>query len=678
MQGTVLDGRYRLEALLGHGGMGAVWSAHDERLDREVAVKLIRSQLGRADSELGSRFRREARLAAQLLGHPHIVAVLDFGVQQDSGGQGTPFVVMELVRGSSLKDVVTSRSQVSPAQAVEWCAQVCDALAAAHGAGIVHRDIKPDNVLLVKQPVGGSSGIVKVVDFGIAAYLHADRTRITRDGEVVGSAHYMAPERMEPGQAVDPRSDLYSVGCLLYELLTGRPPFEADDTLGVMWAHARSQPEAPSRRREGISAALDELVLGLLAKQPDDRPADAATVRDALRVIEAGGVEDRSAGGGQTEVVRLAADLAADLERALGPDHPDTLAARQDHARYVGEAGDHAEAVRLFASVAADRERVLGPGHLDALNSRDHHAWNVGVGGDRVEAARLFASVAADRERFLGADHPSTLRSRHNHADNVGAAGDRAEAVRLCADVVVDRERVLGADHVDTLISRSLHAWHVGQAGDYAEAARLYARLAADRERVLGPDHPDTLNARSNQARRVSEGGDYAEAARLFARLAADRERVLGPDHPDTLSTRHDHARYVGEAGDRAEGARLFARVVADRERFLGADHPGTLSSRHNHAYSVGGTGDYVEAVRLCAGVVADRERVLGADHVDTLISRNLHASYVGAGGDHVEAARLFARLAADRERVLGPDHPDTLRARRGHLSNLGKATGRV
>lgn len=275
----ILEGRYRLVRQIGEGGMGHVWQAQDDTLGRPIAVKVISLLAGGGNrgEEARARFLREARITARLQ-HPNIVTVHDLG-ETGVADNRVPFLVMELVRGEGL-DAMLGRGAVTLPDAARWGAQICDALADAHDAGIMHRDIKPSNIVIT------SSGNVKVLDFGIAraADPYATADRLTQTGFIVGTPPYMAPEQARGHP--EPRSDLYALGCLLFELITGRLPFQAPDTVGYLSAHLTQEPPAPSSVSADIPSAWDDLVLRLLCKDPDQRYPNAVDVAGALRDLD--------------------------------------------------------------------------------------------------------------------------------------------------------------------------------------------------------------------------------------------------------------------------------------------------------------------------------------------------------------------------------------------------------
>jgi eukaryotic-like serine/threonine-protein kinase len=274
----VLGGHYDIGELLGRGGMAEVHIGHDTRLGRTVAVKMLRPDLAR-DPTFQVRFRREAHSAASL-NHPAVVAVYDTGEDQFAGNP-VPYIVMEYVEGSTLRDLLASGSKLVPERALEIVDGVLAALAYSHQQGIVHRDIKPANVMLTK------AGEVKVMDFGIARAMDDMGATMTQTSAVIGTAQYLSPEQAR-GQQVDARSDLYSTGCLLYELLTGRPPFVGDSPVSVAYQHVREEPVPPSQLDPDLSPAVDAVVLRALTKDRERRYQSADDMRRDVAAARAG------------------------------------------------------------------------------------------------------------------------------------------------------------------------------------------------------------------------------------------------------------------------------------------------------------------------------------------------------------------------------------------------------
>ncbi|WP_411143052.1 Stk1 family PASTA domain-containing Ser/Thr kinase [Streptomyces sp. x-80] len=264
-----LGGRYELGSVLGRGGMAEVYLAHDSRLGRTVAVKTLRVDLAR-DPSFQARFRREAQSAASL-NHPSIVAVYDTG-EDYVDGVSIPYIVMEYVDGSTLRELLHSGRKLLPERSLEMTTGVLQALEYSHRAGIVHRDIKPANVMLTR------TGQVKVMDFGIARAMGDAGMTMTQTAAVIGTAQYLSPEQAK-GEQVDARSDLYSTGCLLYELLTVRPPFIGDSPVAVAYQHVREEPQKPSNFDPEITPAMDAIVLKALVKDPDYRYQSADEMR---------------------------------------------------------------------------------------------------------------------------------------------------------------------------------------------------------------------------------------------------------------------------------------------------------------------------------------------------------------------------------------------------------------
>jgi beta-lactam-binding protein with PASTA domain/predicted Ser/Thr protein kinase len=304
----LVGGRYEVGSVLGYGGMAEVHKGRDVRLGREVAIKILRADLAR-DPSFQNRFRREAQAAAGL-NHPSIVAVYDTG--EDDGPDGaTPYIVMEYVEGQSLREVLNSEGHLPVRRAMEITADVCAALDFSHRSGIVHRDIKPGNVMITP------TGAVKVMDFGIARALADNAATVTATQAVIGTAQYLSPEQAR-GESVDARSDVYSTGCLLYELLTGHPPFTGDSPVAVAYQHVREVPQIPSSVNSVVPPALDSIVMKALAKNPLNRYQTAAEMRaDLQRAIAGQAVE--------AETVMTDAERTQFIAAARPPSRPGPL-----------------------------------------------------------------------------------------------------------------------------------------------------------------------------------------------------------------------------------------------------------------------------------------------------------------------------------------------------------------
>ncbi|MEU6102939.1 serine/threonine-protein kinase [Streptomyces flaveolus] len=709
---TLIQGRYRLLERIGRGGMGEVWRARDESLGRRVAVKCLKPLGTQHDQSftrvLRERFRREARVAAALQ-HRGVTVVHDFGEYE-----GVLFLVMELLEGRDLSRLLEDNKHhpLPVPDVLDIAEQVAAALAYTHEQGIVHRDLKPANIVRL------ADGTVKICDFGIARLGHdvGFTARLTGTGIAMGTPHYMSPEQIG-GDEVDRRSDLYSLGCVLYEIATGVPPFDLDDAWAVLVGHRDTAPEPPRRHRPDLPGYLERIILDLLAKQPGQRPQDAREVgrrltadrtapasapRAATRTPEPVGgraalpswslgmtTGPKATGTGlRTTPPDPAAGLSGDWaprpagDEAAAPapgaaavsapgERPDpeqevltALAGRHNAALSLGRLGRWTEASELHRAVAGERERLLGPDHPDTLASRYEIAFTLSRTGRAADALRLYKRVAEARIRTLGADHADTLAARQEMAYVLGRLGRYADAHQVYTAVLAARERTMGADHPDTLRCRHNLAFNLGRLGRPEDAHRMAREVAEARARVLGPQHPDTLVTRYEVAYALGRLGRWQEALETYREVADARARALGPDHPDTLAARYESGICLGRLGRSAEALTLYAALIDDRTRVQGPEHPETLRARHGLGVNLGRLGRWHEALTAAREVCAIRERVLGPDHPDTLVSRREVAVGLGWLGRWSAALAEYSEVAAARERVLGPDHPDTLASR--------------
>ncbi len=460
-QKTVINDRYVLSEPLGSGGMAKVFLARDRLLDRDVAIKMLREQYA-DDEQFVERFRREA-LSAASLSHPNIVQVFDRGETEDDGY----FIAMEHVPGGTLKDRIVRDGPLPSRTVAEVGVQVAEALGAAHGQGVIHRDVKPQNVLVTE------SGDVKVADFGIALAVNSASTTISRTDTVLGTARYMSPEQAM-GESATPRSDLYSLGVVLYEMLTGHVPFEADTPVAISAKHVNEPPPPPKEANPEVSEGMNALILKLLAKKPEERYADAPElVADLRRAADghalfaghapapsedetertAPAFGDRAMGGTRRRRLPRAVAAAAALVALLGilgwgifgggeGDIVGTLEgvpgeAREMFGQVFGEAGQAVARSEVEVSevegqtLAAARERLDDSGLGAAVRPRESSEADDGrvleqsvAGGEEVERGSRIALAVGEGPEEASA---STEEPADGAPDLVGLGYSEAE-----------------------------------------------------------------------------------------------------------------------------------------------------------------------------------------------------------------------------------------------------------
>lgn len=633
---TLIQDRYRLDDLIGRGGMGEVWRAEDELLGRPVAVKCLKP-MGRRSSEaalrgLRERFRREARVAAGLQ-HRGVTVVHDFGE-----ADGMLYLVMEMLDGRNLRQLLAAnkRQPLPVAEVLRIGQEVAAALAYTHERSVVHRDLKPANVMVTVD------GSVKICDFGIARLGHdiGFTAKITGAHVAMGTPHYMSPEQIA-GAPVDHRSDLYSLGCVLYELATGAPPFDHEDAWAVFVGHRDEEPEPPRSRRPELPRELEKVILALLAKEPEARPSDAGDAGLRLAALR-GPVPPAAAAA--TEQAAPAGEFAEQHRAALR----------------LGRQGLREQAAEAHRALVAAREQELGPGHPATLVGRYELGFALGRLGRYEEALAEYGRVVAGAEP----DTPETLAARQESAYVLGRLGRHTEAYRYYAEVADALTRLRGARHPDTLGCRHNLALCLGRLGRLEESLRMAEEVAGARAEVLGADARATLLTRCEVAYALGRLGRWEEASETCREVARGRARTLGEDHPDTLAVRYETGVCLGRLGRAAEAVELYRGLVAARTRTEGATGAETLRARHGLGVNLGRLGRWEEALAESREVHRLRGNALGPSHGDTLVSAREVAVGLGWLGRWHEALQVYRSVSEACARALGPGHPAALAAR--------------
>ncbi|MGH3405986.1 MAG: protein kinase domain-containing protein [Streptosporangiaceae bacterium] len=501
---------YRLEEQIGEGGMAVVFRARDERLQRQVALKILSPALA-ADEEFRRRFIRESRSAAAV-DDPHIIPVFEAG-----DANGVLFIAMRYVPGGDVGTLVRRLGPLPGTRAAAIVSAVASALDAAHAAGLVHRDVKPANMLVDARP--GRPDHVYLSDFGLTKGSWSS-TSLTATGYFMGTLDYSAPEQIR-GQKVDARTDEYAMACVAFALLSGRPPFHRDEAMAVMYAQLSEPPPMLESLRPGLPPEVDEVMRRALAKAPEDRYPSCGEFADALRIA--------------LGLRRYSSDATSPPHQPALADQAASLA---DHASLTANPPPRRsdEALELYQRTLAHQRHTLGHDHLDTLGTRFSLAREMAACGDHAGAEEEFRAVFAARQRKLGPDHPETLIARFSIAQQMAARRNHAGAEEEFRGLLTGLRRRLGPDHPDTLATWFSIAQQMAARGDHAGAEKEFRYMLPHLQRKLGQDHPITLIAWFNIAQQMAARGDHAGAEKEFRYMLPGLQRKLGPDHPNTLA----------------------------------------------------------------------------------------------------------------------------------------------
>ncbi|WP_326650399.1 serine/threonine-protein kinase [Streptomyces sp. NBC_01750] len=486
MNGRVIGGRYELSTVIGQGGMGQVWTAYDGRLDRRVAVKLLRPDHMAAATdadEMRRRFVRECRVTAQV-SHPGLVTVHDAGSDEDD-----LYLVMQYVEGADLADHLAEHDPYPWQWAVSVAAQLCAVLAAVHAVPIVHRDLKPRNVMVKPD------GTVTVLDLGVASVIDTDTTRLTHTGSPIGSPAYMAPEQAMGG-AVGPYTDLYALGVLLHELLSGNVPFAGSTALGVLHRHLYEPPLPVRQLRPEIPEPLEALVLRLLAKDPQHRPSGAQEVYESLAPL----LPSRGAPGGPLDPTRpFLRPHAPWPDRVTGPPpdprsaapvapRPDVAAAVDEVKRLLGE-GSITQAVDILGGILPAAAAEHGEHSPVVRILRKQYATTLLDDGQYRRALPELRRLADDRTAEAGPADPQTLQFRYDAALCLEQLGEAAAALAEYRAVLPYYENQQASDPARAFDVRHRIGNLLLAVGDHAAARQQLQALLYDAERTYGPYH---------------------------------------------------------------------------------------------------------------------------------------------------------------------------------------------
>jgi len=683
----VMIGRYRILRLLGEGGMGSVYLAEQANSHWVVALKVIRP--GFVDSESLHRFEQEAQVLGRLH-HPGIAHIYEAGTADSALGP-QPYFAMELIDGLSLLDFAEVRRLKAQAL-LELMAKICDAVDHAHQRGIIHRDLKPGNILV------DESGQPKILDFGIARLTDSDVevTRQTDTGQLIGTLNYMSPEQvLADPQELDFRSDVYALGIITYELLSGRLPYDtARKPLDEVVRTIREQDPVPLSSIQRIYRGdIATIVAKALEKDKARRYASAAELAaDIRRYLNDEPIVARppSTGYQLEKFVRrhwalVAGAAAVFLVLAAGMVVSTWQAVRARRAEASANAINDFLQNDLLAYASSSNpagSNTKADPDLTMRTALDRAAARIGGKFDKqpeVEAsirdtigktymdlglpeARKQLELALDLHRRIdGAQNPKTL----NAAWRLGVvtAGQRnyAEGEALLSQTTQTMRRVLGPEHPDTLKAMSdLAAIYSGE-GKYAQAEALLTQILEIDRRVLGPEHPDTLKSAYDLGVVYNRDGKLAMAEAVQSQTLEVRRHVLGPEHTDTVVSMVGLADVYDREGKYAQAETILNRTQEITRRIWGPEHPRTLQSKAFLANVYNDEGRHARAEPILNQVLEIDRRVFGPEDVGTVrCMYYLGIAYSGEG-KYAQAEALLSQVVESSRKVLGPEHRDTL-----------------
>jgi tetratricopeptide (TPR) repeat protein len=702
-----LVGRYRVDRLLDRGGMGEVVRVIDGDFDRLLALKVLQ-ECYRGQTDLEERFLREARLTGQLQ-HPGIPPVQEMGRLPD----GRPYFIMKLIEGHSLQQLLLERASPQEQQTyyLGVFEQICRTVAYAHARGIIHRDLKPGNVMV------GAFGEVQVMDWGLARVLpsaecgmrnaelgqelriphstfHAPHSSATHPGDVMGTPAYMAPEQARGEvEKLDAGCDVFGLGGILCDLLTGQPPFVAGSNLENQRRAMKGDLSEAFARLDGCGADAELITLAkrCLAPERRDRPADANVVAQAVAAYQEV-VRERWR---QAEVAQAEAQVRVEEERkrlrverqkrrvtlllagvvlvvlvagivgttvALLRAREQAEIARKVKESLVGVlrspdpyvAGDTVTVAEVLKEAEEQIDRLDQPLQEELLAAVGQTCLNLKL----PDAIKVWKKVVALQTQRLGVDHPDTLTGMNKLATAYRIDGQFEKALPLYEETLQKQKARRGADHPDTLSTMNELGVAYRNAGQLEKALPLLEEALERSKAKLGPEHLATLDSMDNLAGAYQGAGQWQKALPLFEETLEKTRAKLGPDHPDTLISMNNLALAYRDAGQLQKARMLFEVTLEKSKVRFGPDHAYTLNTLHNLATAYHAAGELTKALPLYEETLDKQKARRGADHPRTLITmENLAAAYQDAGMP--DRAGLLLRELLDRRRKK--DGPEAL-----------------
>jgi serine/threonine protein kinase/Tfp pilus assembly protein PilF len=687
--GGLIGGKYRLLKELGSGGMGVVYLAEQlEPIRRRVALKIIK--LGMDTRQVVARFESE-RQALAVMDHPHIAKVFDAGATET----GRPYFVMELARGIPITDFC-DRHKLSTRERLQLFIPVCQAVQHAHQKGVIHRDLKPSNILVVIQD---DRPVPKIIDFGIAKatdHRLTQRTLFTEQGQLIGTPEYMSPEQAEmSGLDVDTRTDIYSLGVVLYELLVGLLPFDSQKLRSAGFGEIQriireTEPPKVSTR----FSAQKETQAAIAEKRRADPGSLVKLLRGDLDWITM-----KAMAKDRTHRYSTASELAADIERHLrrepvsaGPPSALYRVSKYIRRHKLGVAaagvvilalliGATGMTIGFWRAIRAEKKAVEEAAAAKNVSDFLVELFKVSdpseAKGNTITAREILDKGAAKIDRELEPQTSIRARLMETIGTVYTSLGLYQQAETILEKALKLKKSIYGDDNLsvgDTLFNLGII---YDDQGRYEEAASLFRQSLDIRSRKLRADDPEVARSLNSLAIAYWNQEKYAQAEPLLERSLAIKEKVLGLDHPDLVSTltnlgilKHSQRKY-------GESEAFFKRALAISEKKLGPDHPDLGMLLNNLGALYEDQGRRAEAEPLYRRCLAIWEKALGPDHPDVAIAVHNLANLYRNLGRYAEAEPLYLRSLAIWEKALGPDHPyvgTSLRERANLYRGQGKS----